>query len=239
MLFANPCRHGQKTILVPHRSRTMERASLLMRWQSCPTRGPPQSCARPRSCSVAWACLAFVARRSLRSAQHPRSRSRAVRPAALRHIPRSLAAARPSNSAWRWSSAAGREQWSACATCSSTRLSVARPSCWQGEQGAKRRTARLYRPQPCCRMLPPSCCLFVSMIAAASVTTAVWAARLASTTARNKLLPCRVQKEIERCRETVFRLGLVRPGVTFTLYDKGRKSFLLRLIKVRCICSTG
>ncbi len=37
---------------------------------------------------------------------------------------------------------------------------------------------------------------------------------------------------MDRCREIVFRLALVRPDITFTLFDKGRKSFLLRLLKV-------
>lgn len=44
---------------------------------------------------------------------------------------------------------------------------------------------------------------------------------------------CRLHKEVERCREAVFRLALVRPSVTFTLFDRGRKAFLLRLFKAR------
>ena len=45
-------------------------------------------------------------------------------------------------------------------------------------------------------------------------------------------LPCRLPKEADRCREALVRLALLRPHVTLTLYDRGRKAFLLRLLKV-------
>jgi len=42
----------------------------------------------------------------------------------------------------------------------------------------------------------------------------------------------RLQREVERCREVVLRLALLRPGITFTLYDRTRRAFQLRMLRV-------
>lgn len=48
--------------------------------------------------------------------------------------------------------------------------------------------------------------------------------------------PCtqlsRLQREADRCREAVLRMSLLRPHITFTLFDRGRRAFTLRLLKV-------
>jgi len=44
--------------------------------------------------------------------------------------------------------------------------------------------------------------------------------------------PCSLQREADRCRDVVLRLALLRPAVTFTLFDRSRRAFVLRLIKV-------
>lgn len=46
------------------------------------------------------------------------------------------------------------------------------------------------------------------------------------------LCPCSLQREADRCRDVVLRMALLRPSVTFTLFDRGRRAFVLRLIKV-------
>lgn len=42
----------------------------------------------------------------------------------------------------------------------------------------------------------------------------------------------RLQREVDACQQAVLRLALLRPHVTFTLYDRRRKAFLLRMLKV-------
>ena len=37
----------------------------------------------------------------------------------------------------------------------------------------------------------------------------------------------------------MLRLALLRPGVTFTLFDRGRRAFVLRLLKVGAGCCAG
>lgn len=38
---------------------------------------------------------------------------------------------------------------------------------------------------------------------------------------------------MERCCESLARLALIRPNVTFTLFDRAKKVFVLKKIKVR------
>lgn len=42
----------------------------------------------------------------------------------------------------------------------------------------------------------------------------------------------RLQREADRCKEAVLRLALLRADVTFTVFDRGRKTFLLRMLRV-------
>lgn len=44
---------------------------------------------------------------------------------------------------------------------------------------------------------------------------------------------CRLKKEVERCRDVIAGLALLRPGVTFTLYDRSTRSFIAKYIKGR------
>eukprot|EP00887_Chlorella_sp_A99_P007462 scaffold2.g7462.t1 len=50
---------------------------------------------------------------------------------------------------------------------------------------------------------------------------------------RKALLGAGLRKEVDRCREAVERLALIRPHVTFTLYDCSKRAFLLRLLRGR------
>ena len=48
-------------------------------------------------------------------------------------------------------------------------------------------------------------------------------------------LPRRLRRELDRCKEALLRLALIRPHITFTLYDCAQRTFLLKLLKVGCL----
>lgn len=47
--------------------------------------------------------------------------------------------------------------------------------------------------------------------------------------------PRRLQREVDRCKQAVIQLALLRSHITFTCFDRGRKAFLLRLLKARVL----
>ncbi|KAH7623964.1 hypothetical protein Ndes2526B_g01218 [Nannochloris sp. 'desiccata'] len=50
---------------------------------------------------------------------------------------------------------------------------------------------------------------------------------------RKSLANGRSNKEVEKCRDVLTGLALLRPDITFTLYDKGTRSFILKHLKGR------
>ncbi|KAL4436600.1 hypothetical protein ABPG75_003739 [Micractinium tetrahymenae] len=50
---------------------------------------------------------------------------------------------------------------------------------------------------------------------------------------RKALATAGLQREADRCKEAAVRLALLRPDVTFTVFDRGRKAFLLRMLRGR------